>query len=519
MKQSRTNETGGSTHGSVDVVSSDFAGNASGIQQLTAPSGSLDRPLTYGIAWTGAMKWLGQMAAWASTLILARILTPSDYGIVGMAALYLALVTYVAEFGIGTAIVTMRELDEEQIAQINSVSVMLGVAGFLLSLAVAKPIAKFFNSPALPPVIMVMSLPFIINSFQAVPAALLQKELRFKLLAVNDAIRSVLLAAAMVAFAFMGFRYWALVWGNVLSAAIGTALIVAVKRQSFAIPKWNSIRSALHFSREVLIARISWYLYTDSDFLVAGKRLGAVTLGAYTVAWNLASIPMEKITVLFATVTPAFFSAVQHNIPELRRYFLQLSEAVAMLTFPLCIGLSLTVRPFVLVVLGPKWEAAIGPLRLLAIYATLRSVAILIAPVLNAIRESRFNMRMAIISAAVLPPCFYFASRWGATGIAAAWLLVYPLLVAFSFAKIFRCLDLSAGRYARSLGPALIGSLGMSLAVLALKHSEPAGWKPIMRLAAEVATGALFYFIPIWLFYRQRLSGFAGRLRALRASG
>lgn len=478
----------------------------------------LDRHLTLGIAWTGAMKWAGQLATWAATLVLARQLTPGDYGIVGMASLYLMLLTYLTEFGVGTAVVTLRELSDEQIAQLNTVSVIFGVGGFLLSLVMARPIGRFFNSPALPAVVIVMSIPFLISAVQSVPLALLQKDLRFKLLAAIDAGKSILLAIVMVIFALAGWRYWSLVLGYVLSATIGTIMITAVRRCRFSIPNWSSIKAALNFSREILVARVAWYLYTDSDFLVAGKRLGPETLGAYTVAWNLASIPMEKITAMFSTVTPAFFSAVQNDANELKRYFLQLTEGVAMVTFPLCVGLSLTVKNFVWVVLGHKWDSAIGPLRLLALYALLRSVSILISPVLNATRESRFNMRISILYAAVLPACFYFASRWGAVGIAAAWVIVYPLLVTFSFAKLFSVLRLTLLRYLRSLLPAIVGCLGMTAAIVTLRQLEPAVWSPPSRLASEVSTGAFFYLVPIWLFYRQRLLGLAGRIRSLRTA-
>src|SRR5271166_2395619 len=100
----------------------------------------LDRHLVRGLAWTGGVKWGSQVVTWASTLIVARLLRPEDYGIVGMAAVYLGLITLISEFGVGTAVVTLRELTADQTAQLNSLSLMLGLGGFLVSCAVAFPL-------------------------------------------------------------------------------------------------------------------------------------------------------------------------------------------------------------------------------------------------------------------------------------------------------------------------------------------------------------------------------------------
>ena len=142
------------------------------------------------------------------------MLSPADYGIFSMAVLYLGLLALVTEFGLGTAIITIRNLSTRQIAQLNTISVILGLAGFVLTCGAAFPLARFFHSPELPAVLMVMALGFVISSFQSVPNALLQRDLRFKFISAVELAKSTLTAAIMVPLAFWGARYWTSSWAH-----------------------------------------------------------------------------------------------------------------------------------------------------------------------------------------------------------------------------------------------------------------------------------------------------------------
>src|SRR5689334_16063176 len=161
----------------------------------------LDGALARAIAWSGGVKLLTQIVAWTSTLVVARLLSPEDYGLIGMAAVYLYLVQLLSELGIGTAVVTLRALTQHQLEQINTLSVLAGISGFMISVAAARPLAQFFESPHLAGVVLAMSTTFIINSFRVVPSALLQRSLNFRRLALIDGAQGIGLAAVNVALA------------------------------------------------------------------------------------------------------------------------------------------------------------------------------------------------------------------------------------------------------------------------------------------------------------------------------
>lgn len=476
----------------------------------------LDGALVRGLAWTGSVKWASQVVTWASTLIVARILSPEDYGLVSMASVYLGVVTLLSEFGLGAAVVMLRTLDDDQIAQMNGFAVLMGLGSLLVSIGAAYPLGAFFRAPQLPAVVIAMSTVFVITSFRVVPGALLQRDLRFKDLAINDGVRALLLALAMVTFAALGFGYWTLVLGALLSSALTTVLILRLRRHGFAWPRVQSIRHAMVFSGDVVVSRIAWYLYANADFLVAGRVLGKGPLGGYSVAWTLASVPVEKVSSLVIGVTPAVFSAVQDDLAALRRYLLTLTQGIALITFPAAVGLSLVADDFVHVVLTAKWEGAIIPLRVLALYATLRSVSPLFTPVLNAIGETRFAMWNNVLALLVLPTAFYFGSHWGTPGIALAWMIGHPPIVALLARRVFRRIELPAIRYLGALWPAVSGALAITLAVFAMRAIMPDSATAALRLAVEVAAGASAYAAILLVFHRERLNSFRRMLARIR---
>jgi O-antigen/teichoic acid export membrane protein len=483
-------------------------GTVSASENAPAPETNLkklDRTLASGVAWTAAAKWSSQILSWVSLIIIAHLLSPSDFGLVGMATLYLGIVTLVSEFGIGTAIFTLRDLTYEQIAQLNCVSLLIGIAAFFVSCGVAGPLGHFFRAPKLPAVVVAMSVTFIVMGMRSVPYGLLQKEMRFKLLGLLETGQSLCQAAAALIFAVLGFGYWALALGNILGSVLLTVLTVIYKRHGFAWPRFSSIRQALRFTWHILASRLCWYGYSNADFLIAGRVLGASPLGEYTLAWNLATAPIEKVSGVLARVTPSLFSAVQHEHAVLRRYLRVLTEGLSIVLFPATLGLALVAKEFVPVALGAKWAGAVVPLELLALYAAFRSIVTLLPQVLNVIGETRFGMRNGFATLIVMPVAFYVGSRWGTAGIAAAWLICYPFVVVPLYWRTLSKIELPFSEYMSGVFPPLNGSLGMVAAVLLLKWFLPIGWPVSLRLALEVAVGASAYVIIMLGFYGRRI--------------
>ncbi|MEP7064902.1 MAG: lipopolysaccharide biosynthesis protein [Gemmatimonadota bacterium] len=482
----------------------------------TPTSANLDRTLVRGIAWTGAARGVTQLLGWASTLIVVHLLSPADYGLVGMAALYLGLVRLLSEFGLGAAVLVLRDLTDDQVRQLNSFSVLFGIAGFAVSVAAAYPLGAFFHATALPAVVIVSSTNSIVSAFRSVPSALLQRDMRFKSLSAIDMVRAVVGVAAVLLFASLGFGYWSLVLNEVIATIAATGMCVWYRRVGFRWPHFSSLRAAMRFSGQVIVSRLAWYGYSNSDFLVAGRVLGQAALGAYTIAWTLTNLPIEKVTTLVMSVTPTFFSRAQKSNAELRRYLLVLTEGLAIITFPVALGMALTAGDFVPVVLGVKWMAAIGSLRLLALYTSVRSITPLVSQALTMTGRARHAMMNSIWSAAVLPPAFWIGSRWGPTGIAAAWAIVFPFLSAHLYRRLFRDIEMPFATYLRALLPALAGCATMAVCVFAARFGAADRVALPVRLAAEVIAGALGYALMLMTVFRPRMLAFRETLRHAR---
>lgn len=478
-----------------------------------APSAqaAADRSLVRGLAWTGGVRWGGQILTWGSTVVVARVLSPADYGVVGMATVFTGLLTMVSEFGLGSAVVTLRGLTQEQIREINTLAAVLGVVSAALTCAAAPFISRFMASPPLTAVLTVMSMGFVMTGFRTVPDAALQKDLQFRTLALMEGAQALLMSATTLVLALAGARYWTLVAGTMVGGFLSMGMAVVRRPHGFARPRLASIRPAVSFSGRLLISRLSWFGYSNADFFVVGKALGERALGAYTLAWSLASIPIGKVSAMIMRVTPGFFAAVQDDPPALRRWLLALTEGVALLTFPMAVGLALVADDFVLLVLGAKWEAAILPLRLLAAYACVRSVAPLLPPVLSVLGDVGFFMRVDLAAALVLPVGFVAGARWGVEGVAWAWIVIHPIILLPLYVRVCRRLEMRFASYLLALWPALSGCAAMAVAETAAEISIPHGWGQAASFAAQVAAGAAGYALVVLTLHRDRVR----RLREL----
>lgn len=488
---------------------------------MTAPDATarqLDRSLASGLAWTGLTKWAAQLLSWASTLIVARLLTPLDYGVMGMAIVYLGLVQLVSEFGLGAALIQRRDMEASQVARLGGLSILIGLGLFGLSAALAPSIAGFFGEPKVRAVVLVLAGMFVVTSLQVVPGGLLARDLAFRRLAFIEATEAITQTVVTLALAIAGARYWALVLGGVVAKTLSTLLLILARPHRVAWPReLAALRGALVFGWRVVLSRLTWYLYSNSDFAIIGRLLGTGPVGAYTFGWTIASIPVDKVTGVLGRVIMPVLSAVQHDRAAVARYLVLLSEGLTLLVLPASLGLTLVAPDFVAVVLGPQWLASIVPLQALSAHVTVRCLNSLYSQALLALDETRQSVRVGVVQLLVMPATFLFAvQHWGINGVAFAWLIVHPAITIPSLALYtFRRADLSVSRLLRALWPAISSTLAMSAVVLAVRAglaTSPAG----LRLAAGVSAGALTYAGALLLLHRSRVQGLVTAARALR---
>jgi PST family polysaccharide transporter len=455
-------------------------------------------------AWSGTGMWSTQLFTWLATFTVARLLAPSDYGLIGIAQMFVGLVMEINDYGLGLTVVNLRDLTRRQIGQLNTVSILFGATAFCLSCLVARPLGVFFRMPHLPLLIIALSVTFLISAMKTIPAALLQRNLQFRTLAGIEAASYSTYAATTLITAFLGLGYWSLVIGLVSLSLCSATMTLRQSRHCFAWPDLRSLRYPLKFTGHILASGVSWYVYANSDLLAAGRVLGQSAVGAYTFAVTLASAPADKITGLIQRVVPSFFAAAHEEKPILRSYLLTLSEIVFVFLLPATLGLAIVADQFLTVALGPKWLPAVTPLRILLIYATAKALTNTLSPMLNAQRQSHYTMWTNVAAAIYFPIGFFIGARWGTAGIAATWVVLYPCLAVPLFWRTFKEIELGWAAYARALWPAFSSSILMGLVVILLRMSLPA-WPSPARLAIEIAAGAATYSLCMLALHRSEL--------------
>jgi PST family polysaccharide transporter len=467
----------------------------------------LDRSLLASIAWTAAAKWIVQTLSWASTLIVVRLLVPSDYGVVGMATAFLALLQPLCDFGIAAAIVQGRHLTSQQIARLNGLAIALGAACAAVTVAITIPISRFFNEPALLTIVPVLGLGFFTGAFRVVPTALLAREMQFRRLAFLETAEALSLTAITIVLAATGHGYWSLVIGPVASRGIGSLLAVLARPSAIGSPlPIARIRGAIQFGAWVTTSTLAWYVYSNADRVIVGRQIGEAALGAYTIALTLASMPVEKIGQLYQRVAESVIARVQDDSASVARYLFGITEGVAMLSFPASVGLALVADLFVEVVLGARWTMAVVPLRLLAAAAAIRSLDPLLAQILVATGHARQNARSMLIAALVLPGAFLLGGQWGLAGVATVWLVGHPLVVmARQVRKALVVANATPADYFRALRPAATGTLLMAIAVLGVRSLTDDVFSRPVSFGLVVAVGAAVYVAALVTLFPQRL--------------
>jgi O-antigen/teichoic acid export membrane protein len=480
-------------------------------------TGIPDRSLVRSVAWSATGDWVSQIFTWLAFVVVMRLLTPADFGTAALAVLLLPYLQQITAFGIPRAVVTLRELTEDQLAQLNTVSFAFGLSLFGLAVLLAHPFAAFFNAPRVAPLLMVACLTLIPQGLQAVSSGSLAKQMRFRLLSILAAVNALVAAVVTLVLALLGFGYWSLVLGNLAGVTVRAVLVLWIRPCRLGMPRLSSIGETLRFCRHVVVSLLALNSYQRLDNFTAGKMLGQSALGFYGTAWDFANVPLEKVTSLVTNVIPTYLAAVRHDPVALRRYLRNLTETVALLTFPATTGLALVAPELVPLAFGHKWDGMIGPLEVLSFYAGFRSIVALLPKFLVAVGNTRYVMWNDLAALVILPVGFYIGAHRGTVGIAWSWVIAYPIVVLPLYYKTFETLEMKTAEYLRAVRPAVEATLATIIAVELVKYAMGSFNSLPLRLAIEVSTGVAAYVAVLGLRHRERLTALMQTVRSLRS--
>lgn len=477
-----------------------------------ADKGLLDRTLS-GFLWS--LLSAGGQALFNAVvvIVLARLLTPSEFGIVGAATVVISFAQIFTLLGVGPALVHLPEITRVHVRVGFGMSLALGLLFGVIIFFSSAAISRFFSMPELEGVVQVMAIIFPIAGTTSVGFALLQRDLQFRPLAMIELV-SFVVGFGMVAItlALLGFGVWSLVAGQLGQATLRAAMILWLRREHIGIG-WSraEARDLLSYGTGHSLARVANYMATQGDNLVIGRFLGADALGLYTRAYQFMMLPTNLIgTVLNRVMFPAM-AAVQDDRQRLGRAYLNSLGGVTLVTMPLAAVLFVAAPDLVLVVLGPNWLEAVEPFRILIVVLTFRTaykISDSLAQATGAVYRRAW--RQWVYAGAVLGGAFVGQAVAGLEGVAVGvalavtlnYLLMLQLAITLTSAGWRHVLRITFRHAAVAV---LIGVV----AALVRSGSEQFGLHAIVTLLVTVVAPALIW-LTLWLLWPSLL-GSEGR--------
>ena len=468
----------------------------------TMSNASASPSVRRALLWRAGGQGAAQLLLWGSTFVVLRLLAPADYGLVAMAAVLTGFLALLSGQGFTTALIQARDLTPADIRRFLGLLIAVNLALGLIQLAAAPAVAAYYATPAVTRLLQVQALAYLFIPWIAVPAALAQRALDFRTPALIDLAGSVAGALATLALALAHQGVWALIAGQLAPLAVRAAIWTARGRTPLPSFRLGALGRLAHFGGAVTLNGVVWFLYAQADIVIAGRRLSAHEVGLYSTALFLAALPVAKLIPILNEVGFSAYARAAHDPAQVRAGFLKAARTVSLLTFPIFLGLAATAPALVPALLGAQWTGAVPVVRLLALAMPLYAVANLFGPAVNALGRPRVQLGNALIGLAIMPAAFWIGSARGASGIAAAWALAYPLLFAASMLRSLGVIGLAPRTLIRAVAPPTLAATAMGLAVLAVPD---ASLTDTPLLIGQIAAGALVYAALLRLAFPARL--------------
>ena len=273
---------------------------------------SIERQAISGLKWTAASKFVSQAIAWVVTLVVVRLLSPADYGLMAMAMVVMAVSSEIAELGLGASIVRARTLSQDELAQIGGLVIMLNVGIGILVAACAPLVALVFHESRLTLLTQVLSLQFFISAASAIPQALMSRGLEFRQKAWIELASGLTASLVTLTLALSQRGVWALVLGSLAGGAMRSVLLLVLGQKVRPSFRLRGIRVHLRYGGTLTVASIGTNLILQSDMMIASRYLSASAVGAYAVAVHVATLPMQKLMSVVNQV--AFLAGVNYLV-------------------------------------------------------------------------------------------------------------------------------------------------------------------------------------------------------------
>lgn len=454
---------------------------------------NLKSKVKHGLKWTFVDQILSQIIFLVFGIFLARILTPSMFGIVGMITIFSNFAILFVDLGFSAALIQKKEVSKAHFSSVFWLNLGIGLLMYFLFYISAPFISKFYNQPELIQLIRIICLSFIITSFSSVQANILIKELQFKKKVIINWV--AMLIGYLVAFimAYRGYGVWSLVMMTLTTSFINTILYWIISKWiPLFIFEWKKIKELSNYGLNFFgDASVNYWSRNFDNFIIA-KVLGSNDLGIYSRAYSLMLLPLKNITTIVTKVMFPAFSQKQDDIQLLKKYYLNIIQYIALITFPLMIGLSLVSKEFVLLFFGNKWSAMIPILSILSGLGAIQSIVSLNGLIYNSLGKVNIAFKVSIFSNIVLIIAFTIGVNYGIIGVSYSYLIASALLFIPIYKMAIKQLNVTLTEVFLVLKGVIVATLTMAIGIFLFNSFS--NLSLLIGFIVKIAIGFIIYF-------------------------
>ena len=397
------------------------------------------------LAWMGGSSLLGQVITWSITIVVARLLTPADYGLVALSGLFTVFSISISEMGVGAAVIQCEEVSLSQIRSLYTLSLLVGLIMTGLGFLAAPILASIFDEPRIIPLTRFQSLVFLLSAAKSMQRTVLVRNMRFDIVAKMDTGARILTSISALALVYLGAGVWALAAQWLL---LEFYMFLAYAVISRIVPKmridFSEIRNMFRFGSGIMLRNIAFKLYSLVDVLILGKLVSKSFLGGYTFSKQLTNMPFEKILTLVNRVLFPYFSRAKRDLAVMRDWTVRVAELEALFLIPFFIMLFACAEQVILLMLGANWEMAIFPMRVFCVACIFRLVENYNTMVLTALGYVKVQVIYTVMQFVFIAGgMFLFSLVFGPEKSIYVWIIFYPVISLVLNTYLVRKINLS----------------------------------------------------------------------------
>jgi PST family polysaccharide transporter len=448
-----------------------------------------------GASWNIFGKLVSQVLSLGTMIILARLLSPQDFGLIAMSYVVRTLANVFVSLGMASAIIQRKTVDDGYLSTAFWASMCAGIIIALIMVCLSPLIAIFFQRSELVAIVCVTSIIFLIGGGSSTHRAILEKAMKFRELAFIDLYGQVAGSLAAIGAALAGMGYWSLVLQEIAANFIRFPLLWRVSHwKPKLVFNKKKFRDLFGFSSYVLFSNMINFFNRNGDNIIIGRFLGAFSLGLYDFAYSLMLKPLQYIS---ATTSKALFPAlseIQGDKKAVCMTYIQMVRVISLITFPMMTGLSIVAPQLISIIYGSKWLPAIPVFQILCFVGLWQSIGTTVGTILLSQGRSDLAFKMTLVVSPFVWMAFYIGSYWGVVGVAWAYAIISGAWWIISHGIANKLINLSMNEFLKALLPATFGCIVM---VISLKFMSMFynlySLGQIYILIANIIFGTIFY--------------------------